>query len=59
MRQEYVDETGEACIPDECCYYGFNEVGGMQCVDGEWIDHCHGYRDSKEKGDNDKNLCSS
>jgi hypothetical protein len=30
MRQEYFDETGEAHIPEECCAYGFNEVGGMK-----------------------------
>ena len=47
MRQEYVEETGEGYIPDECCFYGSNEVGGLQYVDGEWIPHCSGYKDSQ------------
>ena len=25
---------------DECEVYGFNETGGMQKVDGKWVDHC-------------------
>ena len=48
MQKEYVDQTGEAYIPDECCRYGFNEVGGMKYnkETEEWEDHCHGYKDS-------------
>jgi hypothetical protein len=48
MRQDYLDATQEQYIPDECCAYGFNEVGGMKYNKelGEWEDHCHGYRDS-------------
>jgi hypothetical protein len=50
MRQEYIDETGEGYLPDECCHYGSNEVGGMKYDDeaGEWVDHCRGYKDSKD-----------
>jgi hypothetical protein len=46
-RQDYIDETQEQYIPDECCRYGFNEVGGMKYnkETGEWEDHCHGYED--------------
>lgn len=52
MRQEYVNETGEVYIPDECCHYGSNEVGGMMYdkQTQEWVSHCHGYRDSLEAG---------
>jgi hypothetical protein len=48
MRQDYVTETGEAYVPDECCFYGSNELGGLQPVDGEWVLHCRSYRDSLE-----------
>jgi hypothetical protein len=49
MRQDYHDQTQESYIPDECCYYGCNEVGGMKYnkETKEWEDHCHGYVDSK------------
>lgn len=49
MRQAYMDATQEAYIPDECCRYGSNEVGGMKYnkETGEWEDHCYGYQDSK------------
>jgi len=47
MRQEYIDDTEEGYIPEECCHYGFNESGGQQLVDGEWVEHCFGYVDSK------------
>ena len=29
---------------DECEFYGFNETGGMQYVDGKWVDHCQRFR---------------
>lgn len=48
MNMKYAEETGEAYIPQECVRYGFNETGGMQYVDGKWVDHCHGYVDSME-----------
>lgn len=47
MQQEYVDQTHEGYILGECCHYGSNEVGGMKYENGEWVDHCHGYKDSK------------
>lgn len=48
VKQAYVDETGEAYIPQECERWGFNEGGGMKydVVKGSWEDHCHGYRDT-------------
>jgi hypothetical protein len=48
MREDYRDETQEQYIPDECCAYGFNEVGGMKYnkETNEWQEHCHSYRDS-------------
>jgi hypothetical protein len=47
MRQEYIDETHEGYIPDECCFYGNNEMGGL---DEEGNIHCFGYQDrGKEK----------
>lgn len=48
MNADYVKETGEAYIPDECTNYGFNEVGGMKYNNAtdEWEDHCFGYKDT-------------
>lgn len=50
MRKEYIEATGEHYIPDECCHYGCNEVGGMKYnkETEDWEDHCHGYVDSME-----------
>jgi hypothetical protein len=49
LNKKYAEETGEAYVPEECCAFGFNEVGGMKYnkETGRWEDHCHGYRDSK------------
>ena len=50
MRQEYIDATGEVYVPDECLFYGFNEMGGK---DEEGKEHCWKYRDSMlEEGHN-------
>ncbi len=47
MNIDYYEETGEIYIPQECEAYGFNETGGMKKNEnGEWVDHCHGYKDS-------------
>lgn len=46
LQQAYLDATNEAYLPGECEAFGFNEAGGLQLVDGEWVDHCHVYRDS-------------
>jgi hypothetical protein len=43
MRQEYVDETNEFYIAQECEFYGNNEMGGL---DKDGNDHCQYYRDS-------------
>ena len=48
MNGDYLKETGEAYLPQECEAYGFNEAGGLQQVEGKWVDHCHDYKDSKE-----------
>lgn len=42
LNPEYVNETGEAYIPQECEHFGFNEGGGL---DAEGEEHCHRYRD--------------
>ena len=42
MKPEYVKETGEIYIPQECEHYGFNEDGGK---DAGGNLHCNGYRD--------------
>lgn len=47
-KQEYVDQTGEVYIAQECESFGFNEVGGM-AFDEEtqtWEVHCFGYLDT-------------
>ena len=38
-----LDAMKEAYIPEECEFFGFNEMGGK---DAEGEDHCFGYRDS-------------
>jgi hypothetical protein len=49
MNLEYIEQTKESYLPQECEAFGFNEAGGMMFVDGEWIDHCHQYRDTYEE----------
>ena len=45
----YIQETNEYYIPGECVAYGSNESGGMKLNEnGEWEDHCFGYRDKNE-----------
>lgn len=53
MKQEYVEQTGEAYIPQECEAFGFNEMGGL---DREGKTHCHAYldKDYESKEDNSK-----
>lgn len=36
------EELGEGYIPGECLAYGSNEMGGLQWVDGELVEHCMG-----------------
>jgi hypothetical protein len=48
MNRDYADQTHEAYVPQECEHFGFNEVGGKEYRDGQWVDHCHDYRDSLE-----------
>lgn len=47
MKQEYIDETGEGCVPGGCTNYGNNEYEGMKYNEEteEWEDHCMGYED--------------
>ena len=51
MNREYWEATGEGYMPDECCFYGCNEEGGMmpnpdKSEDADWmIEHCFKYED--------------
>lgn len=47
MNHQYAEETGECYFPEECCKFGFNEMGGKQYnrETKEWEDHCHCYED--------------
>lgn len=29
---------------EECEYFGWNEHGGAELVDGVWVDHCHKFK---------------
>lgn len=49
MNREYIKQTNEAYIPQECEAFGFNETGGYKFVNGEWVDHCWVYRDNLEE----------
>jgi hypothetical protein len=42
MNAEYAEATGEAYLPEECEFYGFNEMGGL---DAEGNNHCQKYVD--------------
>jgi hypothetical protein len=53
---EYVKQTGETYVPEECEFFGCNETSGLMLVDDRWVDHCHYYRDSKEAEDEDRKL---
>lgn len=46
LNPDYIEDTGEVYIPQECEKYGFNERGGYG-PNGE-PNHCHQYKDSKE-----------
>jgi hypothetical protein len=48
MNSEYIKQTGESYLPEECEALGCNETGGLMLVEGKWVDHCHRYQDSKE-----------
>jgi hypothetical protein len=45
MNEDYAHQTHEIYVPQECEYYGSNEMGGHGS-DGR--EHCAYYRDSKE-----------
>lgn len=45
MNREHYEKTGEAYVPQECEFYGCNEMGGL---DSEGEVHCFGYEDSGE-----------
>ena len=50
MRKEYIEQTGEGYIAQECCFFGCNEYGGMMPTeDGPWVSHCYSYQDSGEE----------
>lgn len=44
LNADYLHQTHEIYLPQECEFYGFNSEGGLG-PDGS--DHCHNYRDSK------------
>lgn len=48
LNAEYAAATHESYVPQECEFYGCNEVGGMKydATTNTWTNHCHGYRDS-------------
>jgi len=48
MNQEYAAATKEGYLPEECEFYGFNEVGGLIFINGFWKDHCQRYKDQKD-----------
>jgi hypothetical protein len=48
MNPDYIKQTGESHLPEECEVFGFNETGGLIYVEDRWEHHCHRYRDSKE-----------
>ena len=43
MNHEYALTTGEAYVPEECEFFGFNETGGL---DAEGKNHCQRYEDA-------------
>lgn len=43
MKIEYIEETGEGYIPQECEAFGCNEMGGL---DKDGNVHCFGYKDT-------------
>lgn len=45
MNEEYLKDTEETYLPQECEFYGFNEMGGLGS-DGE--NHCHQYKDKDD-----------
>lgn len=45
MNSEYAEATNEAYVPQECEFFGFNEMGGL---DAEGNKHCSSYKDSKK-----------
>jgi hypothetical protein len=55
---EYYEETGEPYFPQECEYFGFNELGGLQPSkdkDGQeqWVDHCFSYIDKLDNSNDE------
>lgn len=56
VKKTYMDKLLEVApnhpgyIPDECCFYGNNEVGGMKYNEEteEWEVHCYGYVDIED-----------
>lgn len=51
MNEEYRKATNEACVPEECEHFGFNETGGLMFDSStrKWLDHCHRYKDQGEE----------
>lgn len=45
MNEDYLRDTQEAYLPEECEYHGCNEMGGL---DEDGNDHCHRYVDEMD-----------
>ena len=45
MNSVYAEATNESYAPQECEFFGFNEMGGL---DAEGNKHCNNYKDSKK-----------
>ena len=45
LNEDYREATGEAYLPQECEFFGFNETGGL---DNTGEIHCNCYVDSEE-----------
>lgn len=43
MNRDFYEATHEAYVPQECEFYGFNEMGGK---DRNGNDHCFNYEDA-------------
>lgn len=41
---------GGGMLAEECEYFGTNETGGCEYVDGRWVEHCQRFRRA-ENGD--------
>lgn len=45
LNEDYLNKVGESYLPEECEFYGFDEMGGK---DADGHIHCDKYRDTGE-----------